>query len=160
MTTYARIVSGLAVDVRVHATATELEACFTAAWLAAHPFTVVPDGTIHGAKDNGNGTFSNPTPPSVSTVDLFLDRKALRAHVTNVFGGGGAGTAKLQGYIDTAIADTATTAAGQNRRYALDALRQEETFSKTEAQQVMTALQFSGADKTAVLNAWPFVTVT
>lgn len=63
MTTFARIVQGFAIDCRVHATATELAACFHPEWLAAHPFVVVPDGTQHGAKDNGNGTFTNILPP-------------------------------------------------------------------------------------------------
>ena len=65
MTTFARLVNGFALDCRVHATATELAACFHPEWLAANPFVVVPDGTIHGAKDNGNGTFTNPPPPPV-----------------------------------------------------------------------------------------------
>lgn len=38
--------------------------CFAAAWLAANPpFIEVPDGTKHGATDNGNGVFTNPLPP-------------------------------------------------------------------------------------------------
>lgn len=65
MTTFARLVNGYALDCRVHASATEMTACFHPDWLAANPFTVVPDGTIHGAKDNGNGTFTNPPAPPI-----------------------------------------------------------------------------------------------
>lgn len=67
MTTYARIVGGHATDIQIVASAAELAARFHPAWLAANPFVVVPDGTSHGARDNGNGTFTNPAPPSPST---------------------------------------------------------------------------------------------
>lgn len=63
MTTFARIVGGFALDCQIAATATELAARFHPEWLAKNPFIVVPDGTLHGALDNGNGTFSNPLPP-------------------------------------------------------------------------------------------------
>lgn len=62
MTTFARIVGGFAIDCRVQASATELAACFHPDWLAKNPFVQVPDGTLHGAKDNGNGTFTNHVP--------------------------------------------------------------------------------------------------
>ncbi len=63
MTTFARLVDGVALDCQILATATELAARFHPEWLAKHPFVVVPDGTIHGAVDNGNGTFTNPVLP-------------------------------------------------------------------------------------------------
>lgn len=66
MSTFARVTGGFALDCRVNASAAELAACFHPDWLAKNPFVVVPDGTIHGAKDNGNGTFTNPS-PSVPT---------------------------------------------------------------------------------------------
>lgn len=69
MTTFARLVNGSALDCRVQASAAELAACFHPAWLAANPFSVVPDGTVHGAKDNGDGTFTNP-PPSIDPAAL------------------------------------------------------------------------------------------
>lgn len=63
MVTFARVINSVAVDVQVASSATDLAARFHPDWLAAHPFVVVPDGTTHGAHDNGNGTFSNiPTP--------------------------------------------------------------------------------------------------
>lgn len=66
MTTYARLVDGFAVDCQVAANTAELSARFHPDWYAAHPFSVVPDGTLHGAKDNGNGTFTNPPSPAPS----------------------------------------------------------------------------------------------
>lgn len=69
MTTYAHIVDGYTTDVRIHASATELAACFHPEWLAKNPFTVVPDGTQHGAKDNGDGTFTNPVVATPVVID-------------------------------------------------------------------------------------------
>ena len=160
MTTYARIVNGVALDCRVQASASELVACFHPDWLTAHPFVVVPDGTLHGAKDNGNGTFTNPPPPAPITVDSTLDRRTLRSHVVTVLGGAGSGSAKLQNYIDTANTNTATTQTAQNMRLALDTYRNENLFTKTDAQQLMSALQFASGDSAAVLAAWPFVQVS
>lgn len=64
MTTYARIVDDRAVDVVV--SPPSLEERFNAEWLSRQVFVVVPDGTVSGAKDNHDGTFSNPP----STVDI------------------------------------------------------------------------------------------
>lgn len=58
MSTYARIVSGYAVDVVV--TPPLLNERFNAEWLAHQTFIVVPDGTQNGAKDNGDGSYTNP----------------------------------------------------------------------------------------------------
>lgn len=66
MSTFARIVNGCAVDCRVQASAADLAACFHPDWLAKNPFVIVPDGTLHGAIDNGNGTFTNPPPVDTS----------------------------------------------------------------------------------------------
>ena len=69
MSTYARIVDGFAVDIVVEPPL--LAERFNPDWMAAQTFIVVPDGTIHGASDNGDGTFTNPppaTPPDVISV--------------------------------------------------------------------------------------------
>lgn len=86
MTTFARIVDGFTTDVRVHASSAELAACFHPDWLAAHPFVVVPDGTLHGAKDNGNGTFTPPQtsvstkpPKDTKTLGILTKRRAVSA---------------------------------------------------------------------------------
>ncbi len=64
MTTFARLVNGYALDCQVAATATDLATRFNADWLARNPFSVVPDGTLHGAVINADGTFGNPIPPA------------------------------------------------------------------------------------------------
>ena len=160
MTTYARLVNGHALDCQTAASATELAARFHPSWLAANPFTVVPDGTVHGARDNGNGTFTNPAPPAPVTADAILQRKEARMHVINALGGSGPGSALLQYYLDIADANTATTAAARNMRLARDVIRNDMSFSKQEADSLLTALQFAASDRLAVINTWPFVQVT
>lgn len=69
MTTFARVAGGYALDCQIAATATDLAARFNPEWLSANPFVIVPDGTLHGAVDNGNGTFTNP-PPAIDYSTL------------------------------------------------------------------------------------------
>lgn len=66
MSTFARLVSGAAVDVVV--TPPTLAERFNAEWLAQHTFYAAPDGTLPGRPGtlNGGGTVdwgANPTPP-------------------------------------------------------------------------------------------------
>ena len=63
MKTFARIVDGFAIDIQIADSLADLATRFNPEWLARNPFTQVPDGTEHGAFDNGDGTFTNPTPP-------------------------------------------------------------------------------------------------
>ncbi len=60
MTTYARIVNGRTADIVV--TPPSLESRYHPDWLARNTFIVVPDGTLDNARDNGDGTYSNPVP--------------------------------------------------------------------------------------------------
>lgn len=56
-------------DGHAHNPCVNPQECFTEEWIldeanAGHPFSQVPDGTKHGAIDNGDGTFTNPPDPS------------------------------------------------------------------------------------------------
>lgn len=158
MTTYARIVDGRAYDCQTASSPAELAKRYHPQWLAANPFTVVPDGTLHGAVDNGNGTFTNP--PIVQTyVDRVLLRKEARDHVVQALGGSGSGSALLQYYFDVADASTATTVAARNMRLARRIIEVDTSFSKQEADQLLTALQFTASDRNAVISTWPVVQV-
>lgn len=46
-----------------------------------HTFKQVTDGTVHGAKDNGDGTFTNPTVPTPSPVLKALTKAQFEAHL-------------------------------------------------------------------------------
>lgn len=60
MTTFARVIDGSTVDCQVAANQAELAKRFHPDWLARNPFIQVPDGTQASAKDNLDGTFTNP----------------------------------------------------------------------------------------------------
>lgn len=71
MSIFARIVDGSALDIQIVATINEAESRFhkdlVSTWnLNNQGFIEVPDGTKHNAKDNGDGTFTNPVEPVMS----------------------------------------------------------------------------------------------
>ncbi len=155
MTTFARIVQGFAIDCRVHASATELAACFHPDWLAANPFVVVPDGTIHGAKDNGNGTFSNPIIPPPVLNDLLLARSDFIDHCISQFGG----AARFGAVIAAAKASADGTVAAYYEKYTA-----APVAIKSQAQAFFTAIRAAGlpagssvtvAEITAIVVNWP-----
>ena len=154
MTTFARLVRGIALDCRVQASATELAACFHPDWLAANPFTVVPDGTLHGAKDNGNGTFTNPVPPPVPVTPVIMTDKQFRKYAAQKLGG-----AAAVGLIDIA----AEASANGDVRFAYRAWTKAQTFEKDEVES-LTAVLVAGncmtnAQRNAIIGTnWPQAT--
>ncbi len=70
MTTFAQVYDGTAHNIVEGPTLDDaIAGKFSPDWVAneaaaGHVFTAVPDGTMHGAKDNGDGTFSNPAAPA------------------------------------------------------------------------------------------------
>lgn len=157
MTTFARIVDGYALDCHVAASAAELAARFHPEWLARNPFIVVPDGTLHGAKDNGNGTFSNPPAP-VSFPAAALDKTAAEfeswaiARVGNV--------AAWQNLLEKCAAQAGTTDNDKAVRYFPRWTAIPSNKSKAEFEARCTPLTLtgspiiSGAALTAVLALW------
>lgn len=63
MPLYAHTESGFAHDPQQNASPAEYAARFHASVSGAWQIVQVPDGTLHGAKDNGGGNYTNPTPP-------------------------------------------------------------------------------------------------
>lgn len=153
MTTYARLVGGVALDCQVAGSTTELAARFHPAWLADNSFTVVPDGTTHGAKDNGNGTFTNPTgsPPTVQA--RVLPWADLTAYLIGLLGGGTAGRAALGTIIKTC---QASSAGADN--YFSAYLQSNTSFAKADFISVLADVStviIPNGQKTAVANNWP-----
>lgn len=137
MTTYARIVAGFALDCQTAASVAELAARFHPEWLANNPFSVVPDGTIHGAKDNGNGTFTNPPlpqPPQPSP--MHLSRQELRDYLVTQFGGNSAGRIK----VGTILNAFRTSSDGQVAFY-WDDFDSRTSYGRTEMVQLLTFLR-------------------
>lgn len=112
------------------------------------------DDVGNGAVEQPDGSFVNPNVPNTKPPAV-LNKRELRKLITTVFGGNGGAAAKLQTYIDAAEADTDTTNAAKIRRLALETLKTENEFTKSDADDLMTGLQFSAQDKNGVLMAWP-----
>ncbi len=80
MTTFAHTETGQALDPRIEKSKQDYydksSELVRDDWIIIQ----VPDGTQHGAKDNGDGTFSNPAPPPkpqpapVTTKQQILDQ--------------------------------------------------------------------------------------
>lgn len=86
---FARIVNGLAVDVfEVHGSG-GLAACAHPDWIevrgGVNSWVVVPDGTQHGALDNGDGTFTNPE-SHASVEPIIFDSADWKAYAYGVLG--------------------------------------------------------------------------
>lgn len=161
MTTYARIVDGRALDVyRIPArlpswAATEAE-LLARVFPGIAGFIVVPDDCKPGSTDNGDGTYSDPA-VAKPTVYAVLTRQDFRAHAVKILGGNAIGTVKVQSYLDVAAANAGTQNADKLMRYALVAVRDNTTFTRDDADQIMQALGFSAQDRNAVTAAWPTV---
>ena len=68
MTTFAHVGGGKALDCQEDSNLDAYLLRFTAVviygWMiAGHVIKQVPNGTQHGATDNGDGTYTNPPPP-------------------------------------------------------------------------------------------------
>ena len=137
MATFAHIAGGIVYDPQVNATLNEYKARFgslvTGAW-AAHTFTQVPDGTLHGATDAGGGNYNNPTPQTPPAADLVRTKKEIRALAAGVLG-----VATLQTIIEAVKANVGTANSDKTARNALDAWNADTTFSKTEMGQLLQA---------------------
>lgn len=153
MTTFARIVDGYTTDVRIHSSATELAACFHPDWLAAHPFVIVPDGTPHGSKDNGNGTYTPTQSPASALSPRVLSWADLTAYLVGLLGGGSTGRTSLGGIIK---ACQSSAAGGDN--YFAAYIQSQGPFSKTEFMSVLNDVSVgivSAGQKAAVASNWP-----
>lgn len=102
MTTYARLVDGFALDCQVAECTADLSGRYHPEWFSRQSFVVVPDGTIHGAENNGDGTFTNPslTLENIAPIELS-DIEKLQAIVTAIAGKVGV---DVQQAVDSAAA--------------------------------------------------------
>lgn len=160
MTTFARIVGGYAVDCHVAADLVELAARFHPQWFANHPFIIVPDGTKHGATDNGHGTFTNPPVPPVVLIDSVLDENGFIDYMTDQLGGGATGDARYGAILIAAKNTTDSTVATKFAKFNAAPGRRQPTKKLLNAMKT-AALPAGSAVTTAEINAidnnWPQV---
>lgn len=87
---YAKIIDGVANNPVPAETREEVAKYFNAEWLSrqggVEAWKEVPNGTQHGAKDNGDGTFTNP--PGPKTIPITMTDKQFRQHVQKKLGAG------------------------------------------------------------------------
>ncbi len=69
MTLFAHVETGKALDVQPNTSAAEYRARYTVEVTAGWDVVQVPNGTEHGAVDNHDGTFTNPSSTPVPSAD-------------------------------------------------------------------------------------------
>lgn len=166
MTTFARIVGGCAVDLRIHASATELAAYFHPDWLATHPFIVVPDldtggkPTTHGASAvvDGGGNVVSVTNVAIAAPvvnDYVLSKSDFIDHCILQFGG-------VQRF-GAVMAAAKTSTDGKVAAY-IEKYNALPNVTKSQAQAFFTAIQGANLpagsavtvpEITAVVTNWP-----
>lgn len=149
-----RIVDVVEIPSRLPAWAANAEAFLEKMFPGYTGWFLLQQDVTNGAVEQANGSFVQPD-ISLPSTHRVLDGRRLRKLVIAAWGGNGAAAAKLQIYIDAAEADTDQTNAGKIRRLSLGTLRKENEFTKSDADELMSGLQFLPQDKNAVLMAWP-----
>lgn len=154
MTTFARLVGGYALDCQIVATAAELAARFHPDWLAANPFAVVPDGTVHGATENGDGTFTNPAPPSEpSPKPRILSKTAFQDFVWAQLGGSVNGMARFNQILKACAGGDDILQAIYDRYVAADTFAKDQVNALTTI--MVQANVMSADEQKRVIVNWP-----
>jgi hypothetical protein len=158
MSTYARIKDGFAVDVIV--TPPELVDRFHPEWLSRHTFIIVPDGTKHGAKDNGNGTFTNTAVPAVVTVNAVLGADAFIDYMTAQLGNGAVGDARYGTILlaaDSSIDPTVVTKFAKFKATPGDRAATKKLLNAMKTAAIPAGAVVTNAEVNAIDNNWPQV---
>jgi len=155
MTTYARIENGIALDPVMAASAVEAKGLFgpiADAWV----FVEVPDGTKHGALDNGDGTYTNPQPAEAAVVPATLTKVQFQDLCVVQFGGDGAGRARYVSVINQIKTSTsADTAFAYERYLAATAVERDETAVFLSLLVADPENDLTLAERDAIINNWP-----
>lgn len=160
MTTYARIDNGYALDCQTASDLNVLASRYHPEWFARQTFIVVPDGTKHGAIDNGNGTFTNQGLPIVTLIDAVLDENGFIDYMTGQLGGGATGDARYGAVLIAAKNTTDSTVATKFAKFNAAPGGRQPTKKLLNAMKT-AALPAGSAVTTAEVNAidnnWPQV---
>lgn len=160
MSTYAQIVNGQALNVIHGASVEEAKSKhFAPGYDGGNPgvdWELVPDGTQSGAKDNGDGTFTNPPAPSTSAPRV-LSKTAFQDYAVSQLGGIPTGMARL-----TEIMDATRDSSSGAVRFAFARYEAAVTFEKDNTA-ALTAIMASdstvghitSAERAAILDNWP-----
>lgn len=156
MSTYGRLVGGYALDCQVASSLAELAERFHPDWLARNPFSQVPDGTLHGATDNGDGTFTNPPVAVVPPVYEILSASRFQEVCEQALGGNAVGASRFGAIIRAIEASNDDLVFSISKRYA-----KSVTFDRVKTASMLTVLINKGVanvtsqERNSILNAWP-----
>jgi len=157
MITYARIVDGYAVDVTI--TPPELNEQFNPDWLKNHPFIQVPNGTQHGAVDNGDGTYTNPPPrPTPDFIFKILSKTAFQDYAISQLGGGVTGMSRFTEIMDATRLSSSSAVRFAFARYEAAITFEKEntsTLTAVMASDVGTTGHLTDAERNAIVSNWP-----
>jgi hypothetical protein len=154
MTKYARLRDGHLIDVYTapgdFADLDTLERC-----LPGDPFIVVPSDAENGARDNGDGTYTNPTPPTPVATPLIMSKTAF-----NLFGWAQIGMAAFQKVLEDTRNSAGTTTADYEARAAVNQYDSALTFEKSQVEQLGLKIKAAGhmTDEQYALmtgDSWP-----
>lgn len=161
MATYARIVGGYTVDVVVDADPVDIYGqAQVDAWDAAGVgFVAVPDGTLNGAADNGDGTFTNPSEPEPAEPQpVELTQVAFIDMAIVALGGMPAGLVRYETVILAAEAQAGVIVGVKT---ALDQYRMAKSLEKPKVADMLGLFvsnstgDLTTEEMNAVLAAWP-----
>jgi len=154
MTKYARVQDGFLTDVwRVPEDYPDTQTRDRA--LGPDGWVVVPDDAAHGAKDNGDGTYTNPS-TVVQLLPQILSATAFQEMCELALGGNSVGRARF-GEIIRAM----ETSADNEVFAAAKTYAKSTTFERAKTQRFLTLLRQKGvaaltnAEITAIIAAWP-----
>lgn len=155
MTKYARIKDSRAIDVwRVpedFGTIELLNRC-----LPGGGFIIVPDDTMSGATDNGDGTYTNPPAIPAPTHPIVYKWDAFNRYLINKLDPNG--RAKLQALLEAARDFVGVDNTAKNTRSFYTWYVGTTEFEKTETAEMLQILVdatiITSGQRTAVLNTW------
>lgn len=119
-------------------------------------FVVVPDEAVHGAKDNGDGTFTNPSPSNPSKAPLILSASGFQDTCVAGLGGNSVGEARFGAIIRAMASSNDDLVFSIYQRFV-----KSTTFDRQKSGQMLTVLvqkniaNLTAQERTAILAEWP-----
>ena len=117
----------------------------------------VPNNTEHGAKDNGDGTFTNPAAvPAAPATPAVLSSTAFQDVCETALGGGSTGRARFGEIVRAMQTSADNELLAVYKRY-----EKSVTFEKSKVAGLLTLLVAKGVasltaqERTAILAGWP-----
>lgn len=155
---YARIVDGRVVDPVVIPSGINPQEYVTKIFPGLTGFVEVPENTLPGASDNGDGTYTNPTPPTPVTTYKILSKTAFQDYAITVLGGGLTGMTRFMEIMNA----TKNSASGPvqfawERYNAASSFEKDNTDLLTDVMlsDTITSGHIVQSEKDDLISNWP-----